>query len=58
MNKKEFLKLLSILITLPLMGAFIVVLTVMLIFSFMISGPFIFLNKIGVLNGYTKSDRK
>ena len=58
MNKKEFLKLLSIIITFPLMGLFIFVLSVMLIFVFMISGPFIFLNKIGVLNGYTKSDRK
>lgn len=58
MNKKEFLKLMSVMITFPLMGLLIVILTIMLIFSFMISGPFIFLNKIGVLNGYTKSDRK
>ena len=58
MNKKEFLKLMSVMITFPLMGLFIVVLTIMLIFSFMISGPFILLNKLGVLNGYTKSDRK
>lgn len=58
MNKKEFLKLMSVMITFPLMGLLIIILTIMLIFSFMISGPFIFLNKIGVLNGYTKSDRK
>lgn len=54
MNMKDVLQLLSIIITLPLMGVFIVILTIMMLFSFMVVGPFIFLTKLGIF--YDKKD--
>lgn len=58
MNTQDILKLLSIIITLPLMGLFIVILTLLMLFSFMVVGPFMFLTKLGIIDGYTKTDRK
>ena len=58
MNTQDILKLFSIIITLPLMGLFIVLLTLMMLFSFMVVGPFMFLTKLGIIHGHTKTDRK
>jgi hypothetical protein len=50
MNMIDFLKLASIIVTLPLMGIFIIILMFMFLFSFMIIGPYVFFTKLGVFH--------
>ena len=58
MNTKDLLQMLSIFITLPLMGVFIIVLALIMLFNFILVGPSTLLTKIGVFNGNPKTDRK
>jgi hypothetical protein len=48
---KDWLGLLSIVVTLPIMGMFIVLTMLFLLFGVAILGPLMYLHKIGVFNG-------